>query len=207
MILLASLEALEVKKIVVNRMGVREGVFLSDLLRNFNLKFPSNFKLNQRVLLDRFAEVPKVHNYYQNIANKLYDIVCSDKEYKEIVSFCSKLLLINSLNFYSWIEFLSFGYTHQEKVTIAYLMQSYADEELDEKLYKKYMTLLPSFKSLKELFFIFELTTILAQDMNIQKVDIKREDDTIYIDMQLSSLSIDRIKDLDSPYKITIRKK
>jgi len=206
LILLNSLEKLATKDIVVNRMGVREGVFLSDLLRNFNLKFPSNFKLNQRVLLDRFAEVPKVHNYYQNIANKLYDLLCEDREYKEIVSFCSKLLLINSLNFYSWIEFLSFGYTHQEKVTIAYLMQSFSDEELDKKLYEKYMILLPSFNRLEKLFFILNLTSILAEDMNIQKVDMKKEGDTIMIDMELSLLSIDKIKSLDLPYKIKIKK-
>jgi len=207
MILLNSLEKLEAKEIVVNKMGVREGVFLSDLLRNFNLKFPSNFKLNQKVLLDRFAEVPKVHNYYQNIANKLYEVLCDDSEYQEIISFCSKLLLINSLNFYSWIEFLNFGYTHQEKVLIAYLMQSFSDEELDEKLYEEFITLLPSYKKLEKLFFILNLTSVLAKDMNIQKVGIIKEDDTIYIDMELSLLSKDEIKALESPYKIKIRKK
>jgi len=204
LILINSLEKLSTKKIVVSQMGVREGVFLSDLLRNFNLRFPVNFKLNQKVLLDRFAENIKVNNYYQNIANKLYTALYDDKKFEETISFCSKLLLLNNMNFYSWIEYLNFGYTHNQKVTIAYLMQSFSDEELDMKLYKKYEELLPTLDEIKDLFFILNLTSLLARDMNIQKVEIKKEDKTLFIKINITDLTKEAVYKLDSPYKITI---
>jgi exopolyphosphatase/guanosine-5'-triphosphate,3'-diphosphate pyrophosphatase len=204
LVLYEIVKLMEPKEIVVSSFGVREGVYLSDLLRSFNSKFPSNFKLNQRVLLDRFGEVIRVNNYYQNIANKLYPYIFKDDEFKEIVSYCSKLLLLNSMNFYSWIEYLNFAFTHKQKVMIAYLMQSFSDEELDEKLYKKYKSLLPDFKKLEKLFFILNLTAILAKNMKVQNVKIEKEDDLLSIMIDISDLTKDEIESLEAPYKIKI---
>jgi exopolyphosphatase/guanosine-5'-triphosphate,3'-diphosphate pyrophosphatase len=195
---------IEPKEIVVSSFGVREGVYLSDLLRSFNYKFPSNFKLDQRVLLDRFGEIVRVNNYYQNIANKLYPYIFEDDEFKKTVSYCSKLFLLNSMNFYSWIEYLNFVFTHKEKVTIAYLMQSFNDEELDKKLYKKYKSLLPDFKKLEKLFFILNLTAILAKNMKVQDVKVEKKDDLLTIKINISDLTKDEIENLKSPYKIKI---
>jgi len=206
LVLLLTLQRLDAQKIVVSQKGVREGVYLSDLLRRFNGKFPVNFKLNQRILIDRFAEVPKVNNYYQNIANKLYPCLFDDKTYQETVSFCSKLLLLNDMNFYSWIEFLNFGYTHYEKVLIAYLMQSFSDEELDEKLYKKYKELLPDFEVIKKLFFILNLTSLLAKNMKIQNIKVEKQDDMLDIYMDISQLTQEEILSIDAPIKLNIKK-
>ena len=44
----------KIKKIITSGAGVREGVYLTDLLRTSNHKFPSNFNPSVRSLLDRF---------------------------------------------------------------------------------------------------------------------------------------------------------
>ena len=205
LILSGALEFLNSKKVCVNQMGVREGVFLSDLLRSFNLVFPANFDLNLKLLLDRFGEVRKIDTYYQNIAKKLSLLICDTCEHKKIIEFCSKVLLINNMNFYSWIEYLNFGHTHEEKVTIAYLLECFADEELDEKLYDEYQVLLPTFKELEKLFFILNLTSLLAKNMNRQNVKVEKQDDTIMIDIDISLLTKEEIEDLDNPTKFNIK--
>ena len=206
LILEQSLQKLSSKSVVVNKFGVREGVYLKDLLRNLGLNFPKNFKLNQRLLLDRFAQNTKINNYYQNIAIKLYDSLYTHDKYKDTVGFCSKLLLLNDMNFYSWVEYLHFGYEHSEKVTIAYLMQSFLDDEMDEKLYKKYSELLPSFEELESLFFVLKLTSLLAKDMNIQPVKIQRKEDCLEVKIDISKLTIKQIEELKSPIMIRIIK-
>ncbi len=48
------LEELNIKNVVTSGAGVREGVYLTDLLRSSNHKFPANFNVSIKSLLDRF---------------------------------------------------------------------------------------------------------------------------------------------------------
>jgi squalene cyclase len=83
-------------------------------------------------------------------------------------------------------------------------MQSFNDEELDKKLYKKYKSLLPDFKKLEKLFFILNLTAILAKNMKVQDVKVEKKDDLLTIKINISDLTKDEIENLKSPYKIKI---
>ena len=53
-ILKTILDELHISDVTTSGAGVREGVYLSDLLRNSNCKFPANFNVSVRSLLDRF---------------------------------------------------------------------------------------------------------------------------------------------------------
>ncbi len=208
LIFLKSLEKLGCKEVIVNQKGVREGVYLKDLLRSFNYTFPVNFDLNLKVIEDRFIETPKVNNYLKRVATSLSTTLLDDSEYEEIVGFCAKVLNILDFNFYSWIEYLDFSVIHEKKVLIAYLMESFDKGWLDEELYEKFIILLPSFDILKKLFFVLELTDIIGKNMAIQKFDIVKKDSVIEIVLEnISSMSINEIVRLDNPtiYKIKVK--
>ena len=58
------------KEVVTSGVGVREGVYLTDLLRNSNHKFPANFNVSVRSLLDRFEIDQKQSAFMGNNAKK-----------------------------------------------------------------------------------------------------------------------------------------
>ena len=208
LIFLKSLEKLGCKEVIVNQKGVREGVYLKDLLRSFNSKFPANFDLNLKVIEDRFIETPKVNSYLKRIAVSLSNTLLEGSEYDKIIGFCAKVLNILDFNFYSWIEYLDFSIVHEDKVLVAFLLHSYNNGELDEELYEKFLLLLPSFDILKKLFFVLELVDIIGKNMHIQKFDIVKSDNIIEIVLEdISSMSIDEIERLDNPtiYKIKVK--
>ncbi|MFW2454279.1 Ppx/GppA family phosphatase, partial [Aliarcobacter butzleri] len=61
--------------VVTSGVGVREGVYLTDLLRNQNHKFPENFNVSLRSLLDRFQVCSKQSAYFGNNAKKIFDVL------------------------------------------------------------------------------------------------------------------------------------
>ena len=67
------LEELKTQTVVTSGVGVREGVYLTDLLRNSNHKFPHNFNVSVKSLLDRFQIDEKQSAYFGNNAKKIFD--------------------------------------------------------------------------------------------------------------------------------------
>ena len=61
------------QEVITSGVGVREGVYLTDLLRNSNHKFPSNFNVSVRSLLDRFEIDQKQSAFMGNNASKIFD--------------------------------------------------------------------------------------------------------------------------------------
>ena len=104
-ILKTILDELNISDVVTSGVGVREGVYLSDLLRNSNCVFPSNFNVSVRSLLDRFEIEPKQSAYMGNNASKIFDVLKPihqlEDKYKTYLVIASKLHSIGStLNFY-----------------------------------------------------------------------------------------------------------
>jgi len=208
LIYLSILEKLKAKTVVVNQKGIREGVYLKDLLRSFNHVFPVNFDLNQKVIEDRFIEVVKVNNFTKRFAKELYLALLDDESYLKEIEFCAKVMNILDFNFYSWVEYLDFGITHQMKVLRAYLLQAIESDELDEKLYEKFISLLPSLKTLKVLFFILKISQIVSKNMYIQKFKILVADDELEIILDdISSMNKQEIESLENPTKYKIKVK
>lgn len=81
----ALLERFGSEVIITSGVGVREGVFLSDLLRNSNLKFPPNFNPSARSILDRFSNFNaiKMKKYASDIFDQLQSTIKIDEKYKE----------------------------------------------------------------------------------------------------------------------------
>ncbi|MBP9616561.1 MAG: Ppx/GppA family phosphatase, partial [Aliarcobacter sp.] len=69
------LDELNIKEVITSGVGVREGVYLTDLLRNSNHKFPENFNVSVRSLLDRFQIDEKQSAYLGSNAGKIFDVL------------------------------------------------------------------------------------------------------------------------------------
>jgi exopolyphosphatase / guanosine-5'-triphosphate,3'-diphosphate pyrophosphatase len=171
------IEYLDIKNIVTSGVGVREGVYLTDILRTSNHKFPANFHVSVRSLLDRFTDDGKQTAYLGNNICKLFDVLeplhMLDKKYKSYLVIAAKLQQIGiSLNYYKNTEHsanfilngLNYGFTHEERILISTIIK-YSKKELPRENELKHLkNLLPDIKTLQWLSYIHSLNTILNSE-------------------------------------------
>ena len=171
------LEYLNIKEVITSGVGVREGLYLTDLLRTSNHKFPSNFNISVRSLLDRFTSDTKQTAYLGNNVSKLFDILKPlhnlDDKYNSSLVISSKLQQIGlSLNFYKNSEHsanfilngLNYGFSHEQRVLIASIIR-YSKKELPTQTQiEQYKELLPTLKTIQWLSYIYSLNKILNSE-------------------------------------------
>ena len=186
--------ALGAKKVISSGVGVREGLFLSNLLRSTNEHFPANFNPSIRSLVDRFAATPKQDNYIAWAAGALFEALKPlhkiDDGHKNSLLIAGKLHSIGrSLSFYQEhlhgfyfiLNNLNFGFTHQEKLLIALLVKTnhrklptYAElEEFEE--------LLPDSEVVSWLSFILAFAKSLNIDYSMPKTQFFYENHTLHV--------------------------
>ncbi len=196
----ALLQHLEAEVVIASKAGVREGVYLRDILRNSNDKFPHNFNVSIKSLIDRYALNEKNCAYVQRVALALFDEL-EDKHhipsaYREVLGFSAKLSPIakvfniysNSSNsFYSLLENLNFTFSHEKKLLLALLLKLSSKEKQRHRDYKKYAILLPEVEVLEWLYFILNLSICINSNKKIQKLNISVEKKTIMIAMNEKS--------------------
>ena len=193
----ALLRYLESEVVVASKAGVREGVYLSDILRNSHYKFPHNFNVSIKSLTDRFALSEKNCAYAQRVAHALFDLLKPlhpvPSEYREVLGFAAKLSPIskriniysNSDNsFYFLLENLNFTFSHEKKLLLALLLRLSSSEKQRHRAYKKYEILLPSQDILEWLHFMLSLTECINSNRKIQKIDVALEDRKLIIKEQ-----------------------
>ena len=130
------LDELSIQEVVTSGVGVREGAYLTDLLRNSNHKFPSNFNVSVRSLLDRFQIDEKQSAYFGNNAKKIFDVLKPlhnlDSKYRSLFVIASKLHSIGStLNFYKSndnafdfiLNGLNYDFLHTSRVLVAHTIK------------------------------------------------------------------------------------
>ena len=180
------LEYFEVKRVITSGVGVREGVFLSDLLRNTNDKFPANFNISVRSLLDRFVDDNRQSAYLGNNAKKIFDILAPihklDEKYKSILVIASKLQLVGlSLEYYKsqkhsfWyiLNGLSYGFTHSDKVLIA-TVSKFSKKTLPKQSdIKEYKNLLPKIEVIQWLNFMMTFNMTLNQEFSREQFEFE----------------------------------
>lgn len=176
------LEYLEIEEVVTSGVGVREGVYLTDILRTSNHKFPANFQVSVRSLLDRFTDDSKQTAYLGNNISKLFDILepfhTLEKRYKSYLVIAAKLQQIGiSLNYYKNSEHsanfilngLNYGFTHDERILIATIIK-YSKKELPKESDLKYFKhLLPNIKIVHWLIYLHSLNTVLNSEYLMEK--------------------------------------
>ncbi len=183
------LEKLEASSVITSKAGVREGVYLHDILRNSNYKFPHNFNVSIKSLIDRFALNEKNCSYVQKLSFNLFDTLEPvhqiGSRYRELLGFAAKLSPISQrLNIYSnsdnrfffLLENLNFALSHEEKICIAMLLRLISKGEICKKDISEYNLLLPSFEVFEWLHFMLALSTCINSNRHIQKIDFELVD-------------------------------
>ncbi|RUM68418.1 MAG: Ppx/GppA family phosphatase [Sulfurospirillum sp.] len=176
---------LKTRKVVTSKAGVREGVYLHDILRNTNYRFPHNFNVSIKSLLDRFALLPRQCEHTRRIADEIYGALCDEfdreKRYRfELLQAAKLVLIFNRLNIYSnsdysfffLLENLNFSLSHKSKLLIAILLRFSQKGKVDSTIYKNYKKLLPDSETMAWLTFIITLSEAIIRDKNLDPVEV-----------------------------------
>ena len=173
------LEYFDIKKVITSSVGVREGVYLTDVLRTSNHKFPSNFNVSVRSLLDRFVDDESQSGYLGSNAKRIFDTLQPlhklDKKYSSILVIASKLQLVGlSLNFDKnedhafWyiLNGLNYNFTHQDKILIA-VVAKYTKKSLPKQNdVEEFSDLLPDISIVRWLNFMMTLNISLNSEFS-----------------------------------------
>ena len=217
-IFFAIIERLKVKKVITSGVGIREGVYLSDLLRNSNLLFPQNFNPSVRNLIDRFIVDKRNPSFVAKTANKIFETLkikfLLDLKLKKSLLIACKLTQIGAnVNFYSSKEHsfyfllnsLAYGFTPNEKLLIALLTKYQGKKLPKENLELQYLNLLPKFEQIEKLNFILTLSLILNENLSRSKFSINLVEDRLIIETNSSLyLASNKIKTIQNPFNLNI---
>lgn len=163
-----------IKNIITSGVGVRDGVFLADLLRNSNDKFPVNYNTSVRYILDANKINNKYSSHLAEVSKKLFDLTYEhlslDTLYRQELIIASKLFPTGStVHFYSKNihayylikSALEYGFTHPQIMLIATLAR-YARRKFPSKKHlERYKNLLPDEEILNKLTFLISLSIAL----------------------------------------------
>ena len=195
LILLQAIKKIKAKEIITSGVGVREGVFLSDLLRNSNYMFPKNFNPSVRSIEDIYQIDKKTSTYETNLALKIFEILKPlhkiDEKYKFHLKYAIKLSTAGSyIDFYSshkhthyvLLNSLNYGFSHEDRILIAKTIRYNKKKKIEKEYLSIYKQLAPEKKVLETLCFIFWLTKTLNKNLSNQKLDIiLDEKDTLVV--------------------------
>ncbi|RDU69380.1 Ppx/GppA phosphatase family protein [Helicobacter brantae] len=164
------LEYFGVKKVITSGVGVREGVFLQDLLRGHNGRFPKGFNPSFRSLLDRFEGKHSLGKEIKREALRLFDVLSPlhslSSELKKPLAIASRLSMLGEVlgchscslhSSYLAFNGLEYGYSYQERQLVKTLIE-YSNKKTPKESKFKHLSL----KDLKILTDILALAKILA---------------------------------------------
>jgi len=174
LILQRVIKKINLKKIITSGVGVREGVYLSDLLRNSKHKFPHNYNTSVRYLMDSYVQDKHFANHLNVLSKTIFDLSAEylqiDVKYRYHLALAAKLYFAGSnVHFYSQNKHtyyliqsaLEYGFTHKDIMLIATLTK-YAKSKLPSSTHLQlYKVLLPKEKVTKTLSYLLSLTIAL----------------------------------------------
>jgi len=174
LILKQLVKKLEINKIITSGVGVRDGVYLSDLLRNSNDQFPHNYNTSVAYLRDSHISQTSYSNQLSFLSKKLFDLTKDylglDERYRYELGLAAKLYPCgSSVHFYSKNKHtyyliqsaLEYGFTHSS-ITLIATLTKYAKSKLPAECHlEKYGQLLPSARNTNALSYLLSLSISL----------------------------------------------
>ncbi len=165
---------LSIQSTITSGVGVREGVYLHDLLRHSKDKFPHNYNTSVKHLIDSNIDDNSYSNQLSRVSKKLFDLTHKyldlDIKYRHDLSIASKLYPTGgSIHFFSQNRHsyyliksaLEYGFTHKQMILIATLVK-YAKNKLPSKKHiNKYEDLLPDTSTTNSLSYLISLSIAL----------------------------------------------
>ncbi len=211
LILQRVLKKMSFKKIITSGVGVREGVYLADLLRHSKDKLPHNYNTSLRYIIDSNINNTNFSNNLSKVSKELFDLTHTylniNKSYRYELAIASKLYPSgSSMHFFSQNRHtyyliksaLEYGFTHSQIMLIATLAR-YANNKIPSKKHiKKYKSLLPSVEIISSLSYLISLSiALLAHKPRNIDFDIQFKDGILKIqsknNLYLSKESIEKI--------------
>ena len=198
LILKRIIKKLKISKIVTSGVGVREGVYLSDLLRNSKDKFPHNYNTSVAYLID--SHIPNTHysNQLNTLVKKLFDLTQThlgiDTQYRYELALAAKLYPCGSnVHYYSQNKHtyyliqsaLEYGFTHSS-ITLIATLTKYAKSKLPAECHlQKYAELLPSPRNTNALSYLLSLAiALLSHRPRNLDFEMSFEDGVLYIESE-----------------------
>ncbi|MEN8304000.1 MAG: Ppx/GppA phosphatase family protein [Campylobacterota bacterium] len=220
LILSRLINKIKIGKIITSGVGVREGVYLSDLLRGSKDKFPHNYNTSVKYILDTHVGDKSFSNHLNLVSKKLFDLTKDylkiDEKYRYELALAAKLYPAgSSVHFYSQNKHtyyliqsaLEYGFSHKS-ITLIATLTKYAKSRLPASSHlKKYGTLLPKEDTTNALSFLLSLSIALLshRPRNID-FDMKFIDGVLQIESSNSMyLAQDAITKLDCNKKFKIK--
>ncbi len=198
----------DAKRIITSGVGVREGLFLSDLLRTQQHQFPKNFNPSVKNLLDRFSEnkESELHKHTVDIFDLTSEYLGIDKKYKEILLYAVKLSQVGrSINiyeasrhgYYLALNGLNYGFSHKEIVLIATIIRFQGKKYVSSLHMKNYKGYLPSAQTLNGLCLLNTLVQTLSYNFNHKEdLHLDMKDGCLYIDARNDYLLKEELKEI-----------
>jgi exopolyphosphatase/guanosine-5'-triphosphate,3'-diphosphate pyrophosphatase len=217
----AILSQIQAIQVISSSVGVREGVYLEQLLKSNDFSFPLTINPSVKSILDRFkplVTLEKKRKVKLKLALNVYDAlqveINDNKKYEEELLWALKLSSIGKTltiykahqhAFYVAMQELNYGFTHRQMLLISVLLRMHGKELLYKTLYEKYKTLLPDKQSLRWLSFIYTLTIFLHEASNDAHITFTYKNKTLRIvsDKPLY-LAKEKIKALEKPMAFAI---
>ncbi|MDR3177868.1 MAG: Ppx/GppA family phosphatase [Campylobacteraceae bacterium] len=187
------IEKLDAKKIITSGVGIREGVYLSDILRSSKGRFPKNFNLSLESLKARFAPNKQETRFMAKISQELFwklkPLHKLDDDFLYPLVTAAKLAHVGrSLNFYQEhlhsayfiLNNLNYGFTHKDKALISTIVKFHS-KKINESDISQYKELLPSVKEVNWLIFILSFTKLLFENGVLENVKFELVDNFFHI--------------------------
>ena len=212
LILQRVLQKLSSVNIITSGVGVREGVYLCDLLRNSNDKFPHNYNTSVKHIIDSHIDNKSFSNQLNTLSKKIFNLTYKylniDKQFRYELALAAKLYPSgNSVHFYSQNKHayyliqsaLEYGFTHQSITLIATLIKYTKNKLPVQSHLQKYEMLLPQKSTTYALSYILSLSIALLSHRP-RNLDFKLDfiDNILYIksdnDLYLSQNAVKKIE-------------
>ncbi|MEA2074047.1 MAG: Ppx/GppA phosphatase family protein [Campylobacterota bacterium] len=212
LILQRVLKRLNVNNIITSGVGVREGVYLSDLLRTSAHKFPHNYNTSVKYLLDSHLNDTSFSTQLNTLSKKLFDLTHEflniDKKYRYELAIAAKVYPTgsnvhffsqNKHTYYLIQNVLEYGFTHESNTLIATLCK-YAKNRLPAASHlTKYAELLPQERTTNALSYLLSLSISLLshRPLNID-FEMRFEDGVLKIDskktLYISKVAVSKLE-------------
>lgn len=205
-------------KVITSGVGVREGVFLDDLLRTNNFQFPKNLNPSITSILDRF-ETHHI-NTQKRIENskKLFQLFVHQNkiknQYLKELLYATKLSTIGykfniyktyEHSFYVAMQEFNYDATHKELVLTAMILRFGGNSLYEKKIYKQYKRLLPRKETFEFLSFIYTLSATLYDQTALKDFDFTFEKNKLTIIAEGSLYLVEeQLKEIEKPKELRL---
>ncbi len=221
LIITSIIDLVDAKKIVASGSGVREGVYLSDLLRSQNDRFPPNFNPSVRSLLDRFCDNDEEVRYIRKTSLEIFDALALvhtlDTKYREYLATISKLINIGSkLGFYNHrhhgfsfvLSNLEYGFSHFERMFISMVVRYHGKRFNGFEEDRFFIFCKQNEHAIKWLTTIVTVAETINSDMSSPKIEFSYNDNTLVVKTDASLyICNEKFKSVlkESPLKVEFR--